>query len=134
MRFMQRVQAFMRGRYGYFDELNKSLVILGMICLLVSAIPWLNALRWIGDILVLYACYRFFSKRIYPRSNENKQFLARTKGLRTYYRLKKEAWLQRKRFVYFRCPSCKQSLRAPRGKGTIKVTCATCHQTFTKKV
>ena len=37
-------------------------------------------------------------------------------------------------YVYFRCPSCSQKLRAPRGKGRIKIRCSRCGEQFNKKV
>lgn len=134
MKWMQRFQEFMRGRYGSMDEINKVALSMAVVCILLSAFSWLSAIKWIGYALFIYAYFRFFSKRVYIRSNENKKFLARTKGLRTFFRIKKQAYEQRKQFVYFRCPKCKQSIRAPKGRGKIKVNCSKCHHQFVKKV
>jgi ribosomal protein L37AE/L43A len=41
---------------------------------------------------------------------------------------------QRKTYAIFKCPSCKQKLRAPKGRGKIQVTCSKCHNQFIKKV
>ena len=40
----------------------------------------------------------------------------------------------RKHYKYFKCPTCKQVLRAPKGRGRIRVTCSRCHHIFEKKV
>ena len=40
----------------------------------------------------------------------------------------------RKNYVYFKCPTCKQLLRAPKGRGKIRVTCSRCTSKFEKKV
>ena len=37
-------------------------------------------------------------------------------------------------YRYFKCPECKQKMRAPKGRGKIKVTCKHCHTQFVKKV
>lgn len=36
-------------------------------------------------------------------------------------------------YLYFKCPKCKQEMRAPKGKGKIRVTCKNCGETFEKK-
>ena len=84
MKWMQRFQEFMRGRYGSMDEINKVALSMAVVCILLSAFSWLSAIKWIGYALFIYAYFRFFSKRVYIRSNENKKFLARTNGLRTF--------------------------------------------------
>lgn len=123
MQGYQKIQQAMRGRYGRFDELNKILLVITLILSLVDRwIPF-----YIGNLLGLLSfgllLYRFFSKRIYPRSNENQKFL---KG---WQKLKAQ-----RQYKYFKCPNCKQEMRAPRGKGKIKVTCKNCQQQFIKKV
>jgi len=42
--------------------------------------------------------------------------------------------MTQKEYRYFKCPKCQQSLRAPKGRGTIKVTCSNCQNQFIKKV
>ena len=34
---------------------------------------------------------------------------------------------------YFLCPNCKQTVRVPRGRGQITITCPKCKQKFDKK-
>ena len=41
--------------------------------------------------------------------------------------------MTQKEYRYFKCPKCQQSLRAPKGRGTIKVTCSNCQNQFIKK-
>ena len=38
-----------------------------------------------------------------------------------------------KEHVYFKCPSCGQQLRVPRGRGRITVTCRACGASFQEK-
>ena len=35
--------------------------------------------------------------------------------------------------AFFRCPSCKEVVRVPRGKGKIRITCPRCGYAFEKK-
>ncbi|EOT30705.1 hypothetical protein [Enterococcus saccharolyticus] len=124
-----KIMKFMHGRYGHFDALGKLLIIVALLSLLIS-----GPFRWLAYVLIVVAYYRFFSKRIYVRANENKKYLVVQNKVTHFFKQQKEKFQQRKTHVYFRCPECKQQLRAPKGKGKIKVTCSQCHHQFIKKV
>lgn len=124
-----KIMKFMQGRYGHFDALGKMLIIIALIVLLLS-----SSFRWVAYVLLIAAYYRFFSKKIYVRANENKKYLVFQNKVTNFFKQKKEMFQHRKTHVYFRCPECKQQLRAPKGKGNIKVTCSNCHHQFVKKV
>lgn len=132
MKWIQTYRDLMRGRYGRFDFLNRVLVIMAFVFLLLSALPGCYFLRFVALVLVIYMGYRFFSKRIHVRLNENKacQQWLHTLDQHVFKRQKKTNISQ----LYFECPNCHQKLRAPKGKGKIKVTCATCGHVFIKKV
>ena len=49
------------------------------------------------------------------------------------YRVRRERWVQRKDYKFFTCPSCRTTLRVPRGKGQIRIVCRKCGNTFTGK-
>jgi DNA-directed RNA polymerase subunit RPC12/RpoP len=40
---------------------------------------------------------------------------------------------QRKTHRFYKCPSCKQRLRVPKGKGRISIRCSKCGTSFEKK-
>ena len=42
-------------------------------------------------------------------------------------------WLDRKTHRYFRCPQCRATVRVPKGKGQIRITCPHCKHQFIKK-
>ena len=46
---------------------------------------------------------------------------------------KQEYASQRKDYRFFKCPTCKQKVRVPKGKGKIKIHCPRCHNDFIKK-
>ncbi|MGH1831992.1 hypothetical protein ABE871_11135 [Enterococcus gilvus] len=124
----QKYAHFMRGRYGRFDQINKALLVIWAIMMILDRwIPY-----YIGNILAVAAfalvLYRFLSKKIYPRSNENQKFIQWIAQMKDVFKGKKAT------YSYFKCPECKQKMRAPKGRGKIKVTCKNCHTQFTKKV
>lgn len=133
-KWQSRIIQFMRGRYAHLDALNKMLLIVTAILFIINAlksIPFVNLLPF---LLLVVAYYRFFSKRIYVRSNENQKYLRSLNKMKSFFKNKKAAFQDRKTYVYFHCPQCKQQLRAPRGRGKIKVTCSKCQHQFVKKV
>ncbi len=125
-----KVMNFMRGRYGQFDALNKMLLVVSLILFLIPV----RLLSWLAYVLLIVMYYRIFSKRIYVRSNENQKYVALQNKIVGRFNYRKEAFQNRKHYVYFRCPECKQQLRAPKGKGKIKVTCNQCQHQFVKQV
>lgn len=131
-------QKWMRGRYGIFDSLNKTLIIISLISLFVAnfvgILGW--PLRLIAYALFLFTYYRLFSKKNYVRSNENQKYIWLKLNFQKKFKQQKTKFEQRKEYKYFRCNnySCKQQLRAPKGRGEIKVTCSKCQQVFIKKV
>ncbi|AYW45711.1 hypothetical protein LQF61_08610 [Tetragenococcus koreensis] len=132
--WQNKIIQFMRGRYGVFDPLNKMLLILTAVLFILNVFSSTLLLRILPLVLLVIVYYRFFSKRIYVRSNENQKYLRWQNKIKNFFKLKKEAFQNRKSYVYFHCPECKKALRAPKGKGKLKITCSQCHHQFIKKV
>ena len=132
----------MEGRYGA-DELNRFLTLCGWVLLLIGFVlsgidskvaliagSVLVTLSW---ALLIYSLFRTFSKRTQERASENyKYFVCKNKVLGWFRRLKAR-WQDRKAHRYFRCPQCKATVRVPRGKGKIRITCPKCKHQFVKK-
>ncbi|MBP2097473.1 hypothetical protein [Enterococcus rivorum] len=134
MRWNAKLQHFLKGRYARMDQLNKTMLIGSIVLIIANSFLPTSVLRWIGLALIVFIYYRFLSKRIYVRANENTKYLKIHNRIFGKIKKIKLRFQQRKIYKYFTCPSCKQSLRAPKGKGQIKVTCSKCHQQFSKKV
>ena len=118
------MRRFMAGRYGT-DQLNMAILGAGLVLCIISMfirIPQLNLLMTtISYALVFWAVFRTFSRNTYKRYQENRRF--------TFF-------LQRikdRDHRYFTCPKCCQSVRVPRGKGKISITCPKCREKFVKK-
>ena len=132
----------MAGRYGA-DELNRFLTICGWVLLLtgfvLSAIDR-NVTVILGSVLVtlswallILSIFRTLSKKTGRRASENyKYFVCKNKVL-GWFRTRKTRWQDRKVHRYFRCPQCHATVRVPKGKGKIRITCPHCKHQFVKK-
>lgn len=132
MNFLMKVMRWMSGRYGV-DEFSRFLTIVGLFLSLLAiivGIPWLST---VGLFLVTYAVMRGLSRDQGRRLKENQWYQKKKyKVTQTYYRWNNKLQ-QRKVYRFYKCPSCKQQLRVPRGKKKIKITCPNCSTQFVKK-
>ena len=128
---------FMAGRYGP-DQLYFFLFILAVICMIVSricmSIPALSlAFLFAGYALLVFALFRMLSRNVYKRRRENDRFLRFWWPVRQWFVNQRMRFKCRKTHRFFRCPSCKNLLRVPRGKGKITITCPRCGERFSRK-
>ena len=129
-KFAYKIAQFMAGRRG-FDQFSRDLSIFALILILIDMfLPWkADILSTLGFLVILYSYFRAFSKNLTKRHEENNWYCTFIGNkIRAYFKR------DRKNFTYFKCPQCKQSLRAPKGRGKIRVTCSRCHNVFEKKV
>lgn len=129
--FFQRLQRFLYGRYGT-DQLNMALLVLGLVLSLCGGL-FFWPLTLLADGIFIYVLFRTFSRNIGARQRELGWFLKGWGPVRTWWGLQRQKWSQRKAYKYFKCPHCRQQLRAPRGRGKIEVTCQRCHSVFQTK-
>lgn len=127
----EKLYRFMMGRYGN-DQLNRFLMILAMVFFVLSLfrIPFVYL---IGLICLIYAYFRMLSRNTYKRSMENNRYLQKSYKIRQWFATLKRDMQTRKTHHIYRCPSCRQKIRIPRGKGRIEIRCPKCSQTFIKK-
>ena len=122
----------MYGRYGT-DTLNNTMLVLCIVLMILSRLfrqGWLNIL----SIAVLVICYlRLFSRNINARYQENQKFLTAVQPVRKWFGGVKQRFRDRKTHRYYVCPNCGMTLRVPRGKGKINITCPKCRAQFIKK-
>nr|WP_317999835.1 hypothetical protein [uncultured Faecalibacillus sp.] len=122
----EKLIQFMQGRYG-IDTLNNHALFF-VIALFILNIFFNNRI-----IMSLgYLIYRMFSRQTYKRYQENEKYLKAIKPVQQFFNLQKKRFSDRSH-KYYRCPSCKQMVRLPKGKGKIIVTCPSCHQKFEKR-
>ena len=123
---------FMIGRYGP-DQLYFALFIVSIVLSIAARITGLGVLSLVGMALLLLALFRSLSRNIYKRRAENDRFLRFWWPIRTWFGKKFRRAKDKKNFRFFKCPSCKNTLRVPKGKGKIQVTCPRCGERFIKK-
>ena len=118
------MRRFMAGRDGT-DQLNMAILGAGLVLCIISMfirIPQLNLLMTtISYALVFWAVFRTFSRNTYKRYEENRKF-------RQFFDRLKD-----REHRYYTCPKCHQSVRVPRGKGKIAITCPRCRERFVRK-
>lgn len=132
----EKMQRFMMGRYGA-DELAKFLNTVVLVCLVISLFgakfPVLSVLYLLGIALMIFNCYRMFSKNVSKRYAENQKYLNFRYRAVTKRASMKKRWEQRDTYRFFNCPDCKQTVRVPKGRGKICITCPKCKREFIKK-
>lgn len=131
--FREKIQRFMYGRYGTYgtDKLNSFLMI-GSLILLICSWFFGRLFFWVAIVFLGYAYFRMFSKNYAKRYAENEKFLKSTYGIRGIFARYKKMWSQRKTHKFYKCPTCKQQIRVPKGHGRIQITCPKCRTNFEK--
>ena len=74
---------------------------------------------------------RIMSKNHSKRYAENQKFLELKNRVAGFFRGGTRAFKD-KEHCYFRCPSCHQQVRVPKGKGHIEIRCPKCGTKFIK--
>ena len=128
----ERMQRFMAGRYGT-DQLSKMYLAVTFILLIVSMFSKLSIIYLVALLLLAYTYYRMFSKNVSKMYAQNQKYLNVKYNLVAKMDARKKRWVQRKEYHFYKCPSCKQRVRVPRGKGKISITCPKCRTEFIKK-
>lgn len=126
MKFLNKLQQFMYGRYG-LDDLGKFLFKIYFILLIINIFVKSYVLTIIEFIIVVIVLYRFISKDIYKRSNENVKFRKiKKKLLKPFLNIKRN--FKDKDHVYKKCHHCKTTLKLPlpNKRGIKKVKCTNC--------
>lgn len=115
---------FMEGRYGT-DRLNMAILCAGLAASILSSVmrgSIVGLVFWvISYALMIWAIFRCLSRNTYRRYQENRRFLL------MFDRLKD------RNNRYFDCPKCRQTVRVPRGKGKIAISCPRCKEKFIRK-
>ena len=131
----KKIANFMQGRNGQ-DPLNGFLLVVSVAFVLLGRlIPgFLGALLWLLGIFALGLCwFRLLSRNLSRRQMENSRFLQLRYRVSGKLRCARTRWAQRREYRFFTCPSCRTTLRVPRGRGKIRIVCRKCGSSFTRK-
>lgn len=127
----EKLYRFMQGRYGN-DQFNQFLLIASVISIVLSFFGS-SVFYPVALVILGYTYFRMLSKNTYKRSEENRKYLQATAKMRTRMQKWKNEMQQRKTHHIYKCPSCKQKIRVPKGKGRIEIKCPKCQNRFVKK-
>jgi hypothetical protein len=129
---VEKLRRFMYGRYGT-DNLCIALVIASMVITLTARITGIVWIQIPSYLLLIIALFRMLSKNIEARRRENTVFLKYWNPVKKLFKLSCNRIKDIRTHRYFSCPGCKNSLRVPKGKGEITITCPVCKTRFDKK-
>ncbi len=127
----EKLQKFMIGRYGV-DAFGKFLLGTVVVLWVINLFGNSRFLYSWALLLMVYAYFRMFSKNTTKRYQENVKYLQLKNKLVSRVKSEKSQLKERKTHHIYRCPTCRQKIRIPRGKGRICITCPKCKTEFTK--
>lgn len=111
MKFVNKIRKIMYGRYGV-DELYKFLFKICVILFVLDLFINIIIVNSIEFLVITYMLFRFFSKNIYARTKENKNFLKiKKKLLKPFSNISRN--IKDKEHVYKRCNKCKKTIKLP---------------------
>ena len=146
MNFKERLVRFFYGRNGS-DDLCRFLSWAAVAALLLSSIfggaagGRVSMFLWLAGLaMVTWSIFRSLSKNLDKRRRENmtfliyrKRFLAKVAPAGAWIKTTVRRLKDLPKYKYLTCPSCGSTMRVPRGKGTIMVTCRKCGERFKAK-
>ena len=139
----EKLARFMVGRNGA-DALSKFFLYVALVLIVITMFSHNAILYLLGIAALVYSYFRMMSRNVSKRYYENQQYLRMTDKIRDKFRgASATAKYQKRKAVYEReqkkiykldyCPSCKQKIRVPKGKGKIMITCPKCKMEFIKR-
>ena len=131
MKFRERIQRFMYGRYGV-DGLGKFLSWTSVILLLCSMLFGFDVLYFVSLGLLVWCYFRVFSRNVQKRYQENCVYYRYVTIVKDFFKRQKSYMQQRKTHHIYKCPQCKQKIRIPKGKGKVSIRCQRCGTEFIK--
>ena len=139
----EKLARFMVGRNGA-DALSKFFLYVALVLVIITMFSHNAIIYLLAIASLVYSYFRMMSRNVSKRYYENQQYLRMTDKIRDKFRgASAKAKYQKSKAVYEReqkkiykiyyCPSCKQKIRAPKGKGKIMITCPKCKMEFVKR-
>ena len=129
---MQKIREFMYGRYGA-DQLSLALIACGFALSVLRVFTDSKLLYLLSLVLYGIALFRTLSKDIGKRRAENQKFMNLWYKAKNWWVGLQADFDERKRYKHFKCPSCGQKIRIPRGRGKVEIRCPKCSEKFIKK-
>ena len=127
----QKLRTLLAGRHG-LDQLSVALLLLGCLITLILSFLDVRYYRLFGLLPMVLALLRVLSKNHEARQKENDRFLRVWDPIRAKLG-KKVQQAKDTEHRYYPCPTCKKTLRVPKNRGKIEITCPHCGTKFKKR-
>lgn len=127
-KLLDKLNRFMYGRYGA-DQLFYALLILYVIFVVLARI-FSGIFMIFAYAVFFWSIYRYVSKDIYKRREENRKFLSLWQRTKNYFAYLRDRFRDRKVCRYRKCKYCKAIVRLPIKKGKHSVKCPRCQKSF----
>ncbi len=131
----EKFRQWSAGRYGS-DELSKFLLIVTIACLIISFFRGLWAplgfFSYVAIFAIVFSLLRTFSRNKAARYKEREIYIRAREKTKSFFRLQKRKYNERNTHVFYKCPHCKTTIRVPKGRGRIQITCPKCKTSFIK--
>lgn len=128
----EKFYQFMSGRNG-MDDLFRMETWLALILLVPGIITKINLFSFLALLVIIHMYFRMFSKNTAKRYEENQKYLNFRYNRTVAWNRFKKRMAESKTHRFYKCPSCKQKVRVPKGHGKIEITCPKCRDTFMRK-
>lgn len=115
------------------DQLSKMVNYISFALLILTLFTHSMLLYILAVGGIVYSYYRAFSRNISKRYSENQAYLKVKYDVLKRFNQWKMRIKDSKTHRIFKCPSCSQKIRVPRGKGKILIKCPKCRIEFTRK-
>ena len=122
----------MIGRYGP-DHLNVAMIVVSLVLNFLNAIFNFAPLSYASILFLILAFYRMMSRNISRRRAENDRFIRYWWPIKTKISRKWANFKHRKTHKFLKCPDCGNTLRVPKNKGKLQITCPKCGERFIRK-
>lgn len=131
-RFKQSFSRFMYGRYG-MDQLSRCLSYVVLVLIILTFFLRSNVIYTVALLGIVYIYFRMFSRNTSRRSAENQKYMKIHYKFMSKFNKVRARIKDSKTHRIFKCPSCGQKIRVPKGKGRISIKCPKCRIEFIKK-
>ena len=126
----EKLSRLMYGRYG-IDQLGNFMMWAAVAMMIFGAVVRSSLIYTLALVLVVWADVRIMSKNHYQTVCGKPEIPGTENRVVGFFRGGTRAFKD-KEHCYFRCPSCHQQVRVPKGKGHIEIRCPKCGTKFIK--
>ena len=127
-----KLYRFMQGRNG-MDDLCRMESGLVLVLLILGIFTRLGIFTTVELLLMIHMYYRALSKNTAKRCEENQKYLNFKYNRTVSWNRFKKRMAQTRDYRFYKCPTCKQEVRVPKGHGKIEITCPKCREKFIRR-